>query len=113
MNFTATNIKKSIDRRKMNQEHEHKLKVTVHYVAEGKPFKDDDAERSETVGHLKQRVLTFFSLTEGQSPNGTVTTYTLYYEKKPLENMNQSLGEIAGEQRILQLKLNQQIVQGR
>ena len=96
----------------MNQEHEDKLRVIVHYVAAGEPFKDDNADRSETVGHLKQRVLTYFGLAEGQTPDGNSTTYTLYHQKTPLENMTQTLGTIAGEQKVLQLKLSQQIIQG-
>jgi hypothetical protein len=96
----------------MNNEHEHKFKVTVHYVAAGEPFRDDHAKRTETVGHLKQRVLVFFGLSENQTPDGNTATYTLYHYKIPLENMNQTLGEVAGEQEVLQLKLSQQITQG-
>jgi hypothetical protein len=96
----------------MNQEHGDKFRVTVHFVAAGEPFKDDNADRNETVGHLKQRVLTYFDLTEGQTPDGNITTYTLYHQKTPLENMNQTLGDVAGEHNVLQLKLSQQIIQG-
>jgi hypothetical protein len=92
--------------------HEHKLKVTVEYVGSGKPFKDDNADRSETVGQLKQRVLSYFELTEGQGPGGNNYTYILYYQKTPLENMNQQIGEITGDKDVLKLKLNQQITQG-
>ncbi len=96
----------------MDHEHENKLRVTVHYVAAGEPFKDDNADRSETVGHLKQRVLVYFGLTEGQTPDGNNAIYTLYHQKTPLENLNQTIGELAGEQKVLQLKLSQQIIQG-
>lgn len=89
-----------------------KLHVVVHYVAAGEPFKDKDADPAETVGQLKSRVLAAFGLTEGATPDGNTTTYTLYYERQPLENMNQTLGEIAGHQDTLQLRLVQQIVQG-
>ncbi|MCI0724301.1 MAG: hypothetical protein L0338_35860 [Acidobacteria bacterium] len=88
-----------------------RLRVTVHYPAAGEPFKDE-ADRSETVGQLKGRVLEAFGLTEGQLPDGNVATYTLFHQKTPLENMAQTLGEIAGDQKVLQLKLSQQIVQG-
>lgn len=91
--------------------HHDKLHVVVHYPAAEEPFKDE-AERTETVGQLKVRVLSAFGLVEGQLPDGNIAAYTLYDHKTPLENLNQTLGEIAGEQKVLQLKLSQQITQG-
>jgi len=91
--------------------HHDKLHVVVHYPAAEEPFKDE-AERTETVGQLKARVLSAFGLVEGQLPDGNIAAYTLYDHKTPLENLNQTLGEIAGEQKVLQLKLSQQITQG-
>ena len=88
------------------------LHVVVHYPAAEQPFKDEDAQRSETVGHLKTRVLTAFGLTEGQGPNNTAISYTLHHGKAVLENMQQALGDIVGDQKVLQLKLSQQITQG-
>jgi hypothetical protein len=87
------------------------LQVMVHYPAAEQPFKDD-AERNETVGQFKPRVLTAFGLVEGQTPEGNIITYTLYHQKTPLENANQTLGELAGDHKILQLKLAQQVTQG-
>ena len=55
------------------------LHVVVHYPAADEPFKDKDAKRSETVGHLKARVLTAFGLTEGQGPDNTVVSH----ERRP------------------------------
>lgn len=91
--------------------HHDKLNVVVHYPAAEEPFKDE-AERTETVGQLKARVLAAFGLVEGQLPDGNIAAYTLYHHKTPLENLNQTLGEIAGEQKVLQLKISQQITQG-
>lgn len=91
--------------------HDNKLQVVVHYPAAEEPFKDE-AERSETVGQLKARILIAFGLVEGQLPDGNIAAYTLYHHKTPLDNLNQTLGEIAGEQKVLQLKLSQQITQG-
>ncbi len=88
------------------------LRVVVHYVAAAEPFKDEHADRSETVGHLKTRVLDAFGLTEGPTPEGAVVSYTLYHHKTALENPNQTLGELAGEHRDLELKLVQQLTQG-
>ncbi len=90
---------------------ETKLKVVVHYIAAEEPFRDD-ADRSETVGQLKSRVLEAFGLTEGSTPEGNVVTYALYHDRTPLENPGQTLGELAGDQKVLQLKLTQQITQG-
>lgn len=89
------------------------LHLVVHFPAAAEPFKDEHAEPSETIGYLKARVLTAFGLVEGGQPDGNTATYTLYHEKKPLENMMQTLGDIAGEHKTLQLKLAQQITQGR
>jgi hypothetical protein len=87
------------------------LHVVVHYVAAEQPFKED-APPEETVGQLKKQVLAAFGLTEGQAPDGNTVTYTLYQGKTPLENMDQTLGDLAGHQHVLQLKLVQQITQG-
>lgn len=91
---------------------EKTLHVVVHYVAAEEPFKDKDADRNETVGQLKQRVLTEFGLTEGQTPDGNITTYTIYHHKTAVENMGQTLGDLAGNDETLQLRLVQQITQG-
>lgn len=91
---------------------EKTLHVVVHYVAAEEPFKDKNADRQETVGQLKQRVLAEFGLTEGQTPDGNITTYTLYHDKKPVENLGQTLGDLAGNDKTLQLRLVQQITQG-
>ena len=92
----------------MNKETLH---VVVHYPAAKEPFKDDNASRSETVGSLKARVLTAFGLSEGQQ-GGQNFTYTLYHDKTPLENLNETIGQVAAGQPTLQLKLSQQITQG-
>lgn len=91
---------------------EKTLHVVVHYVAAEEPFKDKDADRKETVGQLKQRVLTEFGLTEGQTPDGNIATYTIYHHKTAVENMGQTLGDLAGDDQTLQLRLVQQITQG-
>jgi hypothetical protein len=91
---------------------QHLLHVVVHYIGAGEPFKDDHAERSETVGHLKARVLTAFGLVEGPTPDGNTVTFTLYHGKTPLENLAQTLGEVAGDAPVLQLKLARQVIQG-
>lgn len=88
------------------------LRVAVHYPAAAEPFKDDDADRAETVGSLKTRVLEAFGLAEATLPDGSVVTYTLFHQKTPLENAAQTLGDVAGERKVLQFKLSQQLTQG-
>lgn len=88
-----------------------KLNVMVHYPAAEQPFKND-VDATETVGDFKASVLKTFGLSEGQTPEGNIVSYTLYHHKTPLENPNQTMGELAGDQKIVQLKLSQQITQG-
>jgi hypothetical protein len=88
------------------------LEVKVTYPAAKKPFEQKNVNATETVGTLKTAVLNAFGLTEGQSADGKTYTYTLFHGKTPLENPNQTLGEIAGEHHELELKLSQQVTQG-
>lgn len=87
------------------------VRVSVHYVAAGQPFQQE-FPRSTTLSQVKQAALTAFALTEGADPSGNVVAYTLYDKKVPLENLAQTVGELAGHQHVLQLKLAQQITQG-
>jgi hypothetical protein len=91
--------------------HVHTLHVVVHYPAAKEPYKDNHASRTETVGTLKTRVLNAFGLSEGQQ-DGQTFTYTLYHRKRPLENLSETLGQVAGDEHTLELKLSQQITQG-
>jgi hypothetical protein len=88
------------------------LKVIVTYPAAKKPFEQDHASRNETVGTLKTTVLSAFGLSEGQSTDGKTFVYTLYHGKTPLENLSETLGQIAGDKHTLELKLSQQVTQG-
>lgn len=87
------------------------LRVVVVYPAAKEPYREDNARRTETVGILKSRVLTAFDLTEGQH-DGQTFTYTLYHQKRPLEDLSETLGQVAGQENRLELKLSQQITQG-
>ncbi len=95
----------------MNQD-QSMLHVVVHFMAAAEPFKDDSANPGETVAQLKVRVLNAFGLTEGGTSDGNTVTYTLYHDKTPLENPNQTLGELAGDKKVLQFNLDRQLVQG-
>lgn len=87
------------------------VRVTVHYMAAGKPFEGDFA-RSTNVGDVKAAALNAFGLTEGANSEGNTVTYTLYDKKDPLENLGVTIGQLVNEQKVLQLKLSQQITQG-
>lgn len=89
-----------------------RLRVVVNYPAAADPFKDENADRDETVGHLKARVLVAFGLSEGANTDGNVASYTLYDHKTPLENPAQTLGDLADQERVVRLKLSQQLTQG-
>lgn len=88
------------------------LNVTVAYVAAKKPFKQEDVSRSETVKTLKAEVLKAFGLVEGSDADGKTFTYTLFHGKTPLEDLNQTLGDVTGDKHELELKLTQQVTQG-
>ena len=88
------------------------LKVIVVYPPAANPFQDPVTSRDATVGALKKRVLDAFHLTEGPQPDGSVATDSLFHAKEELEDMSQTLGAVAGDKPVLQLKLGQQITQG-
>lgn len=90
--------------------HDH-IEVAVRYPAAPKPFIDPKASRAETLGHLKARVLSAFGLTEISGADGQ-TLYFLYHDNTRLDDVNQTLGQIAGHEHTLKLKLVQQLVQG-
>ena len=69
----------------MEEQKRTRLQVIVHYPAAEEPFRDNDADPNETVGHLKSRVLSAFGLSEGPGSAGNTVTFTLYHEKVPLE----------------------------
>ena len=93
------------------QNEKNDLKVIVNYPAAKGPFEQDHAAPSETLAALKAAVLSAFGLTEGQV-DGSTYTYTLYQNKTPLENLSETIGELAGHAKTLVLKLSQQVTQG-
>lgn len=88
------------------------LDLVVVYPAARDDLKETGVNRSETLGQVKTRVLTAFELTEGKGPDGNTTTYVFYHDKQKLENLNETLGQIAGAEQLLRLKLAQQIIYG-
>ncbi len=90
--------------------HRH-LTVQVRYPAAPRPFVDSHASPTETVGQLKARVLDAFEVSETSGPDGQ-TLYILYHEDERLDDLARTLGQIAGREHVLKLKLVQQLVQG-
>lgn len=89
----------------------HDLKVTVTYPAAGKPFKENNADPTETLAPLKTRVLAYFELVESQQGESSVT-YHFFHGKDRLTDLSLTLGSLAGNAGALALKLSQQIEQG-
>lgn len=82
------------------------IKVEVHYIAAGKPFKKD-AQSSETGGQVKEQALVFFGLSEGGGK-----TYKIFYDRVELQNMNETLDQLAGGKKNIKLDLEEVLVQG-
>lgn len=91
---------------------EKNLHVKVVYASAADPYNDPHVDPDTTVGALKAAVLAFFGLIEGNRPDGSMATYTLFASKTALENMNQALGTIIPDEKKLDLKLGEQITQG-
>ena len=87
-------------------EHEHKIEVTVRYIASTKPY-SKDASPTETVGTLKDAALNFFGLVESGNK-----TYKLFHNKTELSNPNETIGQVAGDKKELKLELEEFITQG-
>src|SRR5687768_3026344 len=89
---------------------EKDLHVKVVYASAVDPYNDPHVDPATTVGTLKAAVLAFFALTEGNRPDGSTATYTLFAGKTPLENMAQTLGSTRPDEKKLDLKLGEQII---
>lgn len=87
-------------------EHNQQIKVTVHYIAATKPYKAE-VSPTETLATLKANALNFFGLVEEGNK-----TYKLFHQKTELNNLNETVGQIAGHSKELQLNLEEFITQG-
>jgi len=87
---------------------EHEIiKVEVHYIAAKKPFVTE-AKRTETVGQLKVQALKAFGLVEEGNK-----TFKLFFHKTELQNLDETLGQVAGDKKELKLDLEEFIIQGK
>ena len=83
------------------------LEVEVHYIAAKKPFKTE-AKPSETVGQLKVQALKAFGLVEEGNK-----TFKIFFHKAELQNLGETLGQVAGDKKDLNLDLEEFIIQGK
>lgn len=82
------------------------IKVTVHYIAAAKPYKAD-LPPTETLASLKTEVLKYFELVESSTK-----TYKLFHHKTELNNLSETIGQVAGDKKELSLNLEEFIIQG-
>jgi len=87
------------------------IRVVVHYVGAGKPFEAEYAPTTQ-LSKVKQDALGAFGLLEGGTSEGNSVVYLVYSQQDRLDDLTVTVGQLAGHQKVLQLKLTQQITQG-
>jgi hypothetical protein len=88
------------------------IEVTVRYAAAPAPYHEKHASADEALATLKASALKAFGLTEGSATEGGTFTYKLFHKKNELSNLSLTLGQVAGHDGSLELKLSQEIKQG-
>ncbi|MCA1438002.1 hypothetical protein I6F33_34365 [Bradyrhizobium sp. BRP20] len=88
--------------------HGAKINISVEYLPTGDKLEDHAADRNETVGTLKTRVLAAFSLTEGVDDKGQLLTYVLFHARVPLLDPDVTIGSVAGEVGHIKLELERE-----
>lgn len=88
--------------------HGAKVNISVEYSPTGDKLEDHAADRNETVGALKSRVLVAFGLTEGVDDKGQLLTYALFHGRVPLADPSATIGSIAGSAGHIQLELERE-----
>jgi hypothetical protein len=83
------------------------IKVSVHYIAAGKPYMAEVAP-TETVAQLKASALTAFGLVAQANK-----TYKLFHQKQELSDPNRTIGQLAGDKHELKIDLEEFITQGK
>jgi len=91
--------------------HHETLNVNVRYAASGKPYVDPKASANETLSTLKQQVLVFFGLVEGDVDGGH-KVYFLTYKGVQQTDLLMQLGQLAQSAHHLELNLIEQFIQG-
>jgi|GEM_PF-1068941 len=88
--------------------HGTKINISVDYPPTGDKLEDHAADRNETVGALKGRVLVAFSLKEGVDDKGQLLTYVLFHGRAPLVDPNVTIGSVAGNAGDIKLTLDRE-----
>lgn len=88
--------------------HGAKINISVEYPPTGDKLEDHAADRNETVGALRSRVLVAFSLKEGVDDMGQLLTYVLFHGRRPLVDPNATIGSIAGDAGNIKLELERE-----
>jgi hypothetical protein len=91
--------------------HHETLNVKVRYAASGKPYVDPKASPDETLATLKQQVLQFFGLVEGEVDGGR-KEYILTYQGVQQTDLSIRLGLLAQGEHHLEMNLIEQFIQG-
>jgi hypothetical protein len=91
--------------------HHETLTVKVRYAASGKPYVDPKASSNETLATLKQQVLVFFGLVEGNVDGGH-KVYVLTSQGVQQTDLSVQLGQLAQGAHHLELNLIEQFIQG-
>ena len=94
------------------QHHNEHLTVQVRYSSATKPFVDPQVNGSELLAAFRTRVMKEFNVTDEKLPDGGQKIFFLYREDTRLENLNQTMGDLAGEDKHLKLKLVETVIQG-
>jgi hypothetical protein len=89
------------------------INVQVRYPSAKEPFKDPHADPHETVGALRLRAMEAFGVKDETNPDGSTTTYELYHDDVKLTNLSQQIGDLAGADHALKLRMTKVIIQGR
>jgi len=91
--------------------HHETLNVKVRYAASGKPYVNPKANPDETLAALKQQVLQFFGLVEGEVDGGR-KVYFLTYGGVQQTDLSIQLKQLAQGEHHLELNLIEQFIQG-
>jgi hypothetical protein len=91
--------------------HHETLNVKVRYAASGKPYVNPKANPDETLATLKQQVLQFFGLVEGEVDGGR-KEYILTYQGVQQTDLSVKLGQLANGEHHLEMNLIEQFIQG-
>ncbi len=89
-------------------DHDGKIDVRVEYPLVGDKLDDHGANREETIGSLKNRVLTAFGLKESVDDKGESLAYVLLHGRSALTDLSATIGRVAGDAKEISLRLDRE-----